>query len=76
MNNGITAAAPFELQLAVGSRLLDPVSIDTLAPHTQRLVSLHGPNCKSGTSLTVTADPLGLVDERNELDNVFMKPCG
>ena len=76
VNNGITAAAPFELQLAVGSRLLDPVSIDTLAPHTQRLVSLHGPNCKSGTSLTVTADPLGLVDERNELDNVFTKPCG
>ena len=40
------------------------------------LVSLHGPNCKPGTSLTVTADPLNLVDERNELDNAFTKTCG
>jgi hypothetical protein len=76
VNNGITATGPFELQLAVGSKLLDPVSIDALAPHSQRLVALHGPNCKSGTSLTVTADPLNLVDERNELDNAFTKPCG
>jgi len=76
VNNGITAAGPFELQLAVGSKLLDPVSIDGLAPHSQRLVTLHGPNCTPGTSLTVTADPLNLVDERNELDNAFTKLCG
>ncbi len=76
VNTGITAARPFELQLAIGSRLLDPVSVAGLAPHAQRLVTVHGPNCKPGVALTVTADPLNLVDERNELDNVFTKPCG
>jgi hypothetical protein len=75
VNSGITAAGPFEIQLAIGSQLLDPVSIDGLAPHEQRLVVLHGPSCKAGTSLTLTADPLNLVDERNELDNAFTRPC-
>jgi hypothetical protein len=39
-------------------------------------VTLHGQNCKAGVALTLTADPLNLVDERNELDNVFTKLCG
>jgi len=76
VNSGITAAGPFELQLAIGDKLLDPVSVAGLAPHAQRVVALHGQNCKPGVALTVTADPLNLVDERNELDNVFTKPCG
>jgi hypothetical protein len=76
VNNGITASGPFELQLAIGNQLLDPVSVAGLAPHSQRLVTLHGQNCKAGVALTLTADPLNLVDERNELDNVFTKLCG
>jgi hypothetical protein len=75
VNNGITASGPFELQLAIGNKLLDPVSVAAIAPHAQRVVALHGQNCKPGVALTVTADPLNLVDERNELDNVFTKPC-
>ena len=74
-NNGRTATGVFELEVAIGDTQLEPVSVDSLEPHTQRLVTVRGPRCITGNVLTATADPLDLVDERSETDNVFSAPC-
>ena len=74
-NNGRTATGAFELQVAIAGTRLDPVSVDSLEPHTQRLVTVRGPVCTPGSALTATADPLDLVDEHHEADNVFSAPC-
>jgi hypothetical protein len=74
-NTGRTATGAFELQVAIAGTRLDPVSVDSLEPHTQRLVTVRGPRCLAGSALTAAADPLDLVDERNEADNVFSATC-
>jgi hypothetical protein len=76
VNSGRTATGPFDVQLAIGDALLDPVGVEDLAPHAQQVVTFHGPRCQAGVALTATADALNIVDERNELDNAFTKTCG
>jgi subtilase family serine protease len=49
--------------------------VDGLDPGEQTLVTVRGPRCAAGTKLTATVDPLDLVDERNETDNVFSATC-
>jgi hypothetical protein len=75
VNNGRTATGPFDLQLAVGPKLVAPVSLASLEPGAQKLVTVRGPRCASGTAITATADPLDLVDERSETDNAFTIQC-
>ena len=75
VNNGRTATGPFDLQLAVGGALVAPVSLASLEPGAQKLVTMHGPRCAPGTAVTATADPLDLVDERSETDNAFTIKC-
>jgi CARDB len=75
VNNGLTASEPFDVQLAVGTTLVEPVTIAALEPGARKLVTLHGPNCKPGESAVATADPLDLVDERSETDNAFTLTC-
>jgi hypothetical protein len=75
VNNGRTASGPFDLQVALGDTLLDPVAVATLEPGAQRLVTVHGRICESGTAITATADPADLVDERSEADNALTIPC-
>jgi hypothetical protein len=75
VNNGRTATGPFDLQVALGDLTLDPVAATSLAPGAQRLVTVHGPRCETGTAIVATADPLDLVDERTETDNAFTIPC-
>lgn len=75
VNNGRTATGPFDLQLAVGPSLLAPVSLPSLEPGAQKLVTVRGPRCQAGTTATATADPLDLVDERSETDNAFTIRC-
>jgi CARDB len=74
-NTGRSETGAFELQVAVAGTVLAPVSVDSLEPHTQELVTVRGPRCVPGTPLTATADSLDLVDERNETDNVFTATC-
>jgi hypothetical protein len=76
VNNGLSASGPFDLQVAVGTTLLEPVTVDGLAPGARQLVTVHGPRCQAGDSVTATADPLDLVDERSETDNAFTLTCG
>jgi len=75
VNNGRTASGAFELQVAIAGTVLAPVTVDSLEPHTQRLVTVRGPQCDAGAALTATADPPDLVDERSETDNVFSATC-
>ena len=75
VNNGRTAPGPFDVQLAVGASLLEPFTVADLAPGAKRLVTLRGPVCEPGSSATVTADPLDLVDERSEADNALTIAC-
>jgi hypothetical protein len=76
VNNGRTATGPFDVQLAIGDTLLAPVGVADLASHAEQVVSFQGPRCEVGTALIATADPLNIVDERNELDNAFTQTCG
>jgi hypothetical protein len=76
VNNGRSASGPFDLQVAVGTTLLQPVAVAGLEPGAQQQVKVHGPRCDAGTSVTATADPLDLVDERSETDNAFTLVCG
>jgi len=75
VNNGRTETGAFDLQLAVGDRLLEPVTLDSLLPGAHKVVTLHGPRCAPGSSAIATADPLDLVDERSEADNAFTLRC-
>jgi CARDB len=76
VNNGHTETGSFDLQLAVGDTLVEPVTLDSLLPGARQVVTLHGPRCAPGSSVTATADPLDLVDERAEADNAFTLLCG
>jgi hypothetical protein len=75
VNNGRMDSGPFDVQLAVGPTLVEPVTVPSLAPGTRRLLTLRGPACQPGTSVTATADPLDLVDERSEADNALTIAC-
>jgi hypothetical protein len=75
-NNGRTETGSFELQLAVGETLLEPVAVASLEPGAQQFVKLRGPLCAAGTAATATADPVDMIDERSETDNAFTLVCG
>jgi hypothetical protein len=74
-NTGRTETGPFELEIAVGGQVLAPVTIDSLDPREQRLLTVRGPRCAPGTKMTATADPADLVDERSEADNALTATC-
>ena len=70
-NTGRSATGAFDLAISG----LSPTVIDDLAPGEERLVEVAGPACEPGTVVTATADPLDLVDERNERDNAVSRRC-
>ena len=51
------------------------VAVLGLAAGAQRVVTFTGPPCAPGAPLTVTVDPDGAVDERDEDDNVARRAC-
>jgi hypothetical protein len=73
-NTGRTESGPFDLQISVGDALLAPVTVETLAPREQRLVTVRGPVCPAGTTMTATADPLDVI-EHSEADNSLSATC-
>ena len=70
-NTGRSASGPFDL--VVGG--LATVAVGSLEPGADTLVELEGPRCPRGASVTATADPLDLIDERNEADNALTRAC-
>jgi hypothetical protein len=71
-NTGRSESGPFDLDVSG----LEPfVVVDGLAPGEARILELAGPLCDPGAEVTATADPLDLVDERNERDNALTVRC-
>ena len=70
-NTGRTATGAFDLEITG----LPSIVVGELAPGEERLIEATGPACAPGTPVTATADPLDLVDERNERDNAVTRRC-
>ena len=70
-NTGRSPTGAFDLEISG----LTPIVVDDLAPGEERLIETTGPECQPGTIVTATADPLDLIDERNELDNAISRRC-
>jgi hypothetical protein len=70
-NTGRSPSGAFDLQVSG----LAPVIVPDLQPGEERLVEADGPACEPGTRVRALADPLDLVDERNERDNAFTLRC-
>ena len=76
VNKGRSASGAFDMQLAVGPTLLEPVAVESLEPGEETVVELLGPRCTPDSAITATADPADLIDERSEDDNALTVPCG
>jgi hypothetical protein len=71
-NNGRTASGAFDLEISG----LEPLVVaDGLEPGEEQFVEADGPACQPTAPVTAEADPLDLVDERNEADNALTVPC-
>ena len=70
-NTGRTPTGTFDLEITG----LPPIVVPELAPGEERLIEATGPECQPGTPVTATADPLDLIDERNERDNAVTRRC-
>jgi hypothetical protein len=70
-NRGRSASGAFDLSVTG----LPPVVVASLEPGEERWFDATGPECQPGTRVTAVADPLDLVDERNELDNTISARC-
>jgi CARDB len=70
-NTGRSASGAFDLEISG----LPPLVVDDLEPGEERWVEATGPQCEPGHVITATADPLDLVDERNERDNALRVRC-
>ena len=71
-NTGRSATGGFDLQI---SGLAPLVIADGLEPGEERFVEADGPACEPMARVTAEADPLDLVDERNEGDNALTVRC-
>jgi hypothetical protein len=70
-NTGRTPTGAFDLEITG----LPPIVVPEIAPGEERLVEAVGPVCEPGSAVTATADPLDLIDERNERDNAVTRRC-
>lgn len=70
-NTGRGDAAAFTVAVA-GQ---DPVVVDGLAAHAERVIEVVGPVCAPGGSIEAVADPADLIEERSERDNAFSVDC-
>jgi hypothetical protein len=72
-NTGVAAASSPAVRLAVDGAVVDTETLVSLAPFERRLLTFHGPECQS--SVTVAADPDGVLVEAAEDDNVQTLAC-
>ena len=70
-NTGRSPTGVFELAITGLASFVN----DELLPGEERLIEATGPDCEPGTLVTATADPLNLIDERNERDNTVSRRC-
>lgn len=76
LNRGRSATGPFEVTVSVDGQPLPAQAVEALEPGERRSVTVNGPRCRQGSSVTAEVDSGGTVDERVELDNRFTRACG
>jgi len=74
-NTGRSSAGPFSTALSTPGS--GPVSelVDGLDPKERAIVLLEGPRCAPGTTIDLTVDPAGAIDEADETDNAITVAC-
>lgn len=72
-NRGATAAGPFQVQFIDGT-VVKTHSVSGLAAHTTIRQRFLGPLCTSGPA-TVTADPVGAIDDYDRSNNALNVTC-
>lgn len=74
-NDGLAEADPFAVTLTVGGKVSNPLTLGPIAPGAQATGSLAAPRCTPGSTITVTLDVAGTVDESVESDDVIERSC-
>jgi hypothetical protein len=74
-NEGHAGADPFAVTVTVDGVTSDPVTLGPIAPGAQATGSVAAPRCSAGSTITVTLDAAGAVDESVEGDDIVQRPC-
>ena len=74
-NDGHTAAAGFDVVLAVGGAEQPPQHVAGLAPGSTATVTFVGPRCAPGSTLLFELDAEDAVEESSEADDVVERAC-
>lgn len=74
-NDGLTDADPFAVTVTVDGRVSDPLTLGPVAPGAQSTGSLSAARCAPGSTITVTLDVAGTVDESDEADDTIQQAC-
>jgi hypothetical protein len=74
-NEGHSDADPFAVTVTVDGTASDPITLGPIAPGAQATGSVAAPRCTPGSTITVTLDVAGTVEESAEDDDVLERPC-
>jgi CARDB len=74
-NAGKGLAGPFDLVLTVSGTRQPAQRLGGLDPGEEQVVTLVGPVCQAGSTVSLAVDASAEVDERDESDNVVVSAC-
>jgi DNA repair photolyase len=74
-NHGLSGAGPFEVQLSIPGSGSVTKMVGRLAPRSGRRVHFVAAACQAGSRITVTADPVGVVDDYDRANNAVTAAC-
>jgi hypothetical protein len=74
-NIGRSAAAETALRVTAGGAELPSAPVIALEPGEGVEVAIEGPACAEGALVNADADPMDVIDERDEADNRFTRLC-
>src|SRR4051812_28405250 len=74
-NEGHAAADPFAVTVAVEGTVSDPMTLGPVDAGARVTGTLAAPRCAPGSTVTITIDAAGAVDESVEADDVVQRPC-
>jgi hypothetical protein len=74
-DKGLGDAGPFGLLLTVDGAPAPQASVAGLAAGATTDVVVNAPVCTAGSTITVEVDPANQVDEADETNNTFTRPC-
>jgi hypothetical protein len=74
-NDGHADAGVFSVVVAVDGVAQPPLTLGPIPTGERRQGTILGAKCTPGSTITVTVDATGAVDESNEDDDVVQRPC-